>query len=158
MCLSLNPNGPGFFLMGWSGQSADTFAVRCVDGIRLESIDGGAQHNGWDHYSVDWTADPPVVFVKVHHTKGMTKLSTDGGKTVRGISLYGIGPELRDWFGQWPMHRSWRDVFGDGAEVYSEFTVPQTLAPAAMTYATIYALEKQAGTIPPGSKPNPLEH
>jgi len=81
-----------------------------------------------------------------------------GGKTVRGISLYGIGPELRDWFGQWPMHRSWRDVFGDGAEVYSEFTVPQTLAPAAMTYATIYALEKQAGTIPPGSKPNPLEH
>ena len=80
-----------------------------------------------------------------------------GGKTVRGISLYGIGPELRDWFGPWPKHRSWRDVFDDGAEVYSEFTVPQTLAPAAATYATIYALEKKAGTIPPGSKPNPLE-
>jgi hypothetical protein len=81
-----------------------------------------------------------------------------GGKTVRGISLYGIGPELRDWFGPWPKHRSWRDVFDDGAEVYSEFTVPQTLAPAAAVYATLYALEKQAGTIPPGSKPNLLEH
>jgi len=80
-----------------------------------------------------------------------------GGKTVRGISLYGIGPELRDWWGNWPKHRSWRDVFDDGAEVYSEFTIPQTLAPAAMTYATLYALEKQAGTIPPGSRPDPLE-
>jgi hypothetical protein len=96
MCLSLNPNGPGFFLMGWSAQSADTFAVRCVDGSRFESIDGGAQHNGWDHYSVDWTADPPVVFVKVHHTKGMTKLSTDGGKTFNqvgddGENLFAVG-------------------------------------------------------------------
>jgi photosystem II stability/assembly factor-like uncharacterized protein len=96
MCLSLNPNGPGFFLMGWSGQSADTFAVRCVDGSRFEGIDGGAQHNGWDHYSVDWTADPPVVFVKVHHTKGMTKLSTDGGKTFNqigddGENLFAVG-------------------------------------------------------------------
>jgi hypothetical protein len=96
MCLSLNPNGPGFFLMGWSGQSQDSFAVRCVDGSRLESIDGGAQHNGWDQYSVDWTADPPVVFVKVHHTKGMTKLSTDGGKTFNqigddGENLFAVG-------------------------------------------------------------------
>lgn len=80
-----------------------------------------------------------------------------GGKTVRGISLYGVGPQLTDWWGAWPKHRCWRDVFGDGAEVYSEFTVPQTLAPAAMTYGTLYALEKQAGTIPPGSKPNPLD-
>ena len=68
-----------------------------------------------------------------------------------------IRPALKDWFGPWPMHRFWRDVFGDGAEVYSEFTVPQTLAPAAMTYATLYATEKKAGTIPAGSKPRPLE-
>lgn len=81
-----------------------------------------------------------------------------GGKTVLGFSLYGIAPELRNWFGPWPKHRSWRDVFHDGAEVCSEFTVPQTSAPAAAVYATLYALEKQAGTIPPGSKPNPLEH
>jgi hypothetical protein len=85
MGLSLNPNGPGFLLMGWSAQSKESFAVRCVDGTRFESIDGGAQHNGWDQYSVDWTADPPVVFVKVHHTEGMTKLSTDGGKTFKQI-------------------------------------------------------------------------
>jgi len=81
LCLSLNPDKPGFFLMGWSGQSADTFAVRCTDGSRFERIDGGAQHNGWDNISVDWTADSPVIFVKVHHTPGNTKLSTDGGKS-----------------------------------------------------------------------------
>jgi hypothetical protein len=96
MCLSLNPNGPGFFLMGWSAQSKETFAVRCVDGSRFEGIDGGAQHNGWDQYSVDWAADPPVVFVRVHHTKGMTKLSTDGGKTFKQVgddadNLYAVG-------------------------------------------------------------------
>ena len=96
MCLSLNPDRPGFFLMGWSGQSTDTFAVRCTDGSRFEGIDGGAQHNGWDNIAVDWTADPPVVFVKVHHTEGMTKLSTDGGKTFKqvgddGTNLLAVG-------------------------------------------------------------------
>ena len=96
MCLSLNPDKPGFFLMGWSGQSPDTFAVRCTDGSRFEGIDGGAQHNGWDNIAVDWTADPPVVFVKVHHTKGMTKLSADGGKTFKqvgddGTNLLAVG-------------------------------------------------------------------
>jgi len=80
-----------------------------------------------------------------------------GGKTVRGISLYGLGPALPDWFGPWPMHRSRRDVWADGAEVYSEFTVPQTLSPAALAYGTLYALEKLAGRIPPHSKPNPLD-
>jgi len=96
MCLSLNPDKPGFFLMGWSGQSPDTFAVRCIDGSRFEGIDGGPQHNGWDNIAVDWTADPPVVFVKVHHTKGMTKLSADGGKTFKqvgddGTNLLAVG-------------------------------------------------------------------
>jgi hypothetical protein len=80
-----------------------------------------------------------------------------GGKTVRGYSLYGLGPPLADWFGPWPKHRSRRDVWSDGAEIYSEFTVHQTLAPAAVTYATLYALEKRAGRIPQNSKPNPME-
>jgi hypothetical protein len=57
-----------------------------------------------------------------------------GGKTVRGISLYGIGPELQDWFVPWPKHWSWRDVWDDGAEVNSEFAVPQKLAPAVAVY------------------------
>jgi hypothetical protein len=79
-----------------------------------------------------------------------------GGPTIRGLSTYGAGLPLTDWFGPWPAHRSRRDVWDDGAEVYSEFTVPQTLAPAAVTYATLYAIEQRAGTIPPGSKPDPL--
>ncbi|MBM4019068.1 MAG: hypothetical protein FJ288_12195 [Planctomycetes bacterium] len=84
-------------------------------------------------------------------------LEDAGGKTLRGIALYGIGPALNDWFGPWPMHRSWRDVFGDGAEVYSEFTIHQITGPAAAFYSTLYVTEKKAGTIPPNSKPNPLE-
>ena len=47
-------------------------------------------------------------------------------------------------------------VRDDGAEVYRESTVPQTLAPAALTYGTLYALQKRAARIPPESKPSPL--
>jgi endoglucanase len=79
------------------------------------------------------------------------------GKTVKGISIYGIGPSLKDWFGEWPKWRSWRDVWGQRAEIYSEFTVSQTLGPAAMLYASLFALEKQAGSIPLDSKPDPLQ-
>ena len=43
------------------------------------------------------------------------------------------------------------------ADIYSEFTVPQTCGPAAMLYATIYVLEKEAGLIPEGSKPDPVQ-
>jgi endoglucanase len=79
------------------------------------------------------------------------------GKTVKGYSIYGLGPSLKDWFGQWPKWRSWRDVWGRRAEIYSEFTVHQTIGPAAMLYATLYALEQQAGLIPPNTKPDPLQ-
>lgn len=81
-----------------------------------------------------------------------------GGKTVKGISLYGIGGGWRDTWGGWPPVRVWRDVWDNMAEVNSEFTINQTLTPAAVTYAALYALEKKAGRIPPGSKPNPLDH
>jgi hypothetical protein len=47
-------------------------------------------------------------------------------------------------------------VWDRWAEIYSEFTVPQTMGPAAFLYATLYALEKKAGLIPAGSKPDPL--
>ena len=79
------------------------------------------------------------------------------GVTVKGISLYGVGQALTDRWGKWPAHRSWRDVWADGAELYSEFTISGTQEHAAMAYAALYALEKKAGTIPANSKPNPLD-
>jgi hypothetical protein len=79
-----------------------------------------------------------------------------GGRTVKGIGIYGIGPPLKSYPGRWPLWRSWRDVWGNFAEIYSEFTVPQTIGPSAMLYSTFYALEKKVGRIPPGSKPDPL--
>jgi len=79
-----------------------------------------------------------------------------GGKTVRGLSIYGIGGGWQDVDGPWPGLRAWRDVWGDMAFICSEFTINQTLVPSAATYATLYALEKKAGRIPPGSKPDPL--
>ena len=80
------------------------------------------------------------------------------GNTVKGIAIYGIGPPLRLHTGErWPLWRSWRDVWNRFAEIYSEFTVPQTCGPAAILYATLYGMEKEAGLIPEGSKPDPLE-
>ncbi|MCU0873510.1 MAG: glycoside hydrolase family 9 protein [Pirellulaceae bacterium] len=79
------------------------------------------------------------------------------GRTVAGIAIYGIGPPLGLHTGEkWPLWRSWRDVWDRFAEIYSEFTVPQTCGPAAMLYATLYGMEKQQGLVPEGSKPNPL--
>ncbi|MDA3963388.1 MAG: glycoside hydrolase family 9 protein [Planctomycetota bacterium] len=79
------------------------------------------------------------------------------GPTVRGISIYGNGPPLRSYPGLpkvhpdgdvvWPLWRSWRDVWGNHAEIYSEFTVNQTIGPASLVYATLYALEQEAGTV-----------
>ncbi len=82
-CMDQNPDGPGFYLMGWSAQHLESYAVRCLDGKGIETIAGGGGHNGWDNFAVDWTANPPVVFVKVHHTPGNTALSVDGGKTFK---------------------------------------------------------------------------
>jgi hypothetical protein len=80
------------------------------------------------------------------------------GNTVKGIAIYGIGPPLRLHTGErWPLWRSWRDVWNRFAEIYSEFTVPQTCGPAAILYATLYGMEREADLIPEGSKPNPLE-
>jgi hypothetical protein len=80
------------------------------------------------------------------------------GNTVEGIAIYGIGPPLRLHTGdRWPLWRSWRDVWNRFAEIYSEFTVPQTCGPAAILCATLYGMEKEAGFIPEGSKTDPLE-
>ena len=80
------------------------------------------------------------------------------GSTVKGIAIYGIGPPLRLHTGdRWPLWRSWRDVWDRFAEIYSEFTVPQTCGPAAILYATLYGMEKEAGLVPDDSKPDPLD-
>jgi endoglucanase len=90
------------------------------------------------------------------------------GATVKGIAIYGIGPPLRSYPGHpgdealgiprtgWPLWRSWRDVWDHHAEIYSEFTIRQTCGPAAILYATLYALEKEAGLVPDDCRPNPL--
>ena len=49
-------------------------------------------------------------------------------------------------------------MWGNFAEIYSEFTLHQTVGPSAALYATVHALEKQAGLISLGSKPDPLEN
>jgi hypothetical protein len=96
--IAIAPNftGPGFVMAGWNGYSDNSFAVRSLDGSHIESIMGYPRQNGIDWVSVDWTADPPVVFIKLHHTTGRTALSTDGGKTFKEIgddqaNLAGIG-------------------------------------------------------------------
>jgi endoglucanase len=69
------------------------------------------------------------------------------GKTVPGISIYGIGPALKWYQPPRPVGRSFRDVWGGGAEIWNEFTVHQCLGPAAMTYAVLHALECQRAAI-----------
>jgi endoglucanase len=63
------------------------------------------------------------------------------GKIVPGISIYGIGPALKWYQPPRPPGRSFRDVWGGGAEIWNEFTVHQCLGPAAMTYSVLHALE-----------------
>lgn len=82
------------------------------------------------------------------------------GPTVMGISLYGNGPPLKSYpyvKGQkgnaWPIWRSWRDVWGHWAEIYSEFTIEQTVGPAAIMYAALYGLEHRAKTVEADQKP-----
>lgn len=81
-----------------------------------------------------------------------TENSDPQGKTVCGLSVYGIGPPLHSYPGRWPLWRSWRDVWDNFAEIYSEFTIAQTTGPVAMLYAVLYALEKEAGTVPDNVK------
>lgn len=63
------------------------------------------------------------------------------GRTVKGIPIYGVGPALKWYDPPVPPGRSFRDVWGNGAEVWNEFTVHQCLGPTAMAYAVLYGLE-----------------
>lgn len=86
------------------------------------------------------------------------------GGQVQGIGIYGFGPPLKDpenpqhENAKWPLWRSWADIWGMGKEVYSEFTLHQTVGPAAQTYGYLYAIELDRGLIPPDTpKPDPLQ-
>lgn len=70
------------------------------------------------------------------------------GPTVKGIPIYGIGPRLKNDVPPVPAARSWKDQWGWFAEVWNEFTVGQCLGPAAMVYATLYAMEADKYGVP----------
>ena len=76
------------------------------------------------------------------------------GRTVEGIGIYGIGPPLSSYpydgvnkDTKWPRWYSWRDVWGEWAEIYSEFTISQTVGPQAAFYAMLYGYEKLNGEL-----------
>jgi hypothetical protein len=102
------------------------------------------------HLPAGW--DPARVF------KTMLHLGADPSGVFPRVLGIRLQPGVSFTWGGWPPVRVWRDVWDNMAEVNSEFTIAQTLTPAAVTYASLYALEKRAGRIPPGSKPNPLDH
>ncbi len=81
------------------------------------------------------------------------------GPVVKGIGIYGIGPPQRDdQQRKFPLWRSWRDVWGNFAEIYSEFTLHQTIGPSAMLYSSLFALERERKGLMPGvQKPDPME-
>jgi hypothetical protein len=62
-------------------------------------------------------------------------------ETVKGITMYGIGPQLSWYYPAWPTLRSYRQVYG-GAECYNEFTISQCVGPTAMASAFLYAVEQ----------------
>lgn len=64
------------------------------------------------------------------------------GRTVKGLTMYTLGPPLKFWYPPHPAWRSHRDVWGNGAEIWSEFTIPQTIGPTAMMFEMLYAAEE----------------
>jgi endoglucanase len=66
-------------------------------------------------------------------------------RTVEGITVYGLSEQIAfDWYpSDLPAWRKWRDLWGAGSETCSEFTIPQTIGPAAMLYGSLYAMEGQ---------------
>jgi hypothetical protein len=82
------------------------------------------------------------------------------GDTLMGLPIYGIGPPLRNYPGReddkttwWPLWRSWNDIWGDRSEIYSEFTIHQTVGPNVMTRAYLYALDAAGGLSRPDARP-----
>lgn len=67
------------------------------------------------------------------------------GRTVKGLTMYTLGPPLKFWYPPHPAWRSHRDVWGNGAEIWSEFTIPQTIGPTAMMFQALHAAESRGG-------------
>ena len=47
-------------------------------------------------------------------------------------------------------------MWANFAEIYSEFTVHQTMGPAAFLYGSLYGLERKAGPLGAGLEDDPL--
>jgi len=73
------------------------------------------------------------------------------GRTVEGLTMYTLGPPLKFWYPPHPAWRSHRDVWGNGAEIWSEFTIHQTIGPTAMMFQALYAAEGLPGRGPGGA-------
>jgi len=65
------------------------------------------------------------------------------GQTVKGLTMYTLGPPIKSWYPVTPPWRSHRDLWGNGAEIWSEFTVHQTIGPTAMLFQCLHALENR---------------
>lgn len=86
-----HPAAAGLYLLGQSALSPGGYAARTLDGERFEPIVGFPAQNGIDWASIDWSAAPHVVFVKLHHTPGRTAVSIDGGASYRQLGDDGAG-------------------------------------------------------------------
>jgi hypothetical protein len=95
--LSVNPAGPGIYLMGLYGLQQGFSSIRTLDGEHFERISPNDPkafaHGGTDQISVDWTADPHVVIGVIHDYQGQTCASSDGGMNFRRFDD-GKNPEL----------------------------------------------------------------
>jgi len=84
--VACNPAGAGIYAVGWWARSKENFGVRSLDGVTFESTASFPEKQGTDWLSVDWNANPHTIFAKVHHTYGMTAISTNGGLTYKKLS------------------------------------------------------------------------
>jgi hypothetical protein len=95
--VSVNPAGAGIYLMGLYGLQQGFSSIRTLDGEHFEQISPNDHkafaHGGTDQISVDWTADPHVIFGVIHDYHGQTCVSSDGGKTFHRFDD-GNNPEL----------------------------------------------------------------
>jgi photosystem II stability/assembly factor-like uncharacterized protein len=75
-----NPAGPGIWASADGGLD-DGIGAWSDDGRRWTPTHGGG---GAIAMSVDWTAKPPVMWLRVHDTGGNTNITVDGGRSFRG--------------------------------------------------------------------------
>jgi len=89
------------------------------------------------HYR-DWIRrHPHDADLKSAHGGGPQDLS---GDITPGITVYGLGPKLW-YYKQWPLMHAHRDIWGEGAEVWNEFTMHQTIGKTAIMCLYLAAVD-----------------